>query len=113
MLGLTDTAAAINQLPDIGRPNNAKATGTMNASADAQQIPQQSQHENMPNGASRCKESSTLNTGNDGASSSVSTGQYDSKRNPARICNDDVRVAQLDRASASGAEGCRFEPCRG
>ena len=24
-----------------------------------------------------------------------------------------VRVAQLDRASASGAEGCRFKPCRG
>ena len=24
-----------------------------------------------------------------------------------------VPVAQLDRASASGAEGCRFEPCRG
>ena len=23
-----------------------------------------------------------------------------------------VPVAQLDRASASGAEGCRFEPCR-
>ena len=25
----------------------------------------------------------------------------------------DVPVAQLDRASASGAEGYRFEPCRG
>src|SRR5579871_1419723 len=24
-----------------------------------------------------------------------------------------VSVAQLDRASASGAEGCRFESCRG
>ena len=25
----------------------------------------------------------------------------------------DVPVAQLDSASVSGAEGCRFEPCRG
>jgi hypothetical protein len=28
-------------------------------------------------------------------------------------CGRNVPVAQLDRASASGAEGCRFESCRG
>ena len=39
MLGLSDTAGAINEIPDIGTPETISATGTMNATADPQQIP--------------------------------------------------------------------------
>ena len=53
VLGLTDTAAAINQLPNIGGPETAKATGT------ADTHPQQSQHETKRIGASQCDKLAT------------------------------------------------------
>ena len=47
MLGLSDTAGAINELPDIGVPKTTSATGTMDATADPPHIPQQSVHETV------------------------------------------------------------------
>ena len=47
MLGLSDTAGAINELPDIGVPETTSATGTMDATADPPHIPQQSVHETV------------------------------------------------------------------
>ena len=43
MLGLSDTAGAINEIPDIGTPETISATGTMSATAD----PQQSERESV------------------------------------------------------------------
>jgi len=44
MLGLSDTAGAINELPDIGVPETISATGTMDATADPPRIFPSSQY---------------------------------------------------------------------
>ena len=47
VLGLTDTAKAISQLPSIQGPQRTLATGTDEGPTDPQQIPQQLQHETV------------------------------------------------------------------
>jgi hypothetical protein len=60
-LTLDDDAGAIAMLPQLSsgeRASSARATGTTGeiASSDPQQIPQQSAHETMPDGARACDE---------------------------------------------------------
>ena len=61
MLGLSDTAGAINELPDIGEPETTSATGTMDATTDPPQIPQQSVHETVQFGATVSEQARILN----------------------------------------------------
>ena len=61
MLGLSDTAGAINELPDIGMPETTIATGTMGATADPQHIPQQSVHETVQFSATASEQDTIIN----------------------------------------------------
>ena len=61
MLGLSDTAGAINELPDIGEPETTSATGTMDATTDPPQIPQQSVHETVQFGATASEQAIIIN----------------------------------------------------
>ena len=61
MLGLNDTAGAINELPDIGVPETTRATGTMDATADPPQIPQQSVHETVQFSATASEQARIIN----------------------------------------------------
>ena len=61
MLGLSDTAGAINELPDIGEPETTIATGTMDATADPPHIPQRVVRETVQFGATASEQAIIIN----------------------------------------------------
>ena len=112
VLGLTDTAQAIDQLPDIGPPATeaAQATGTDDSRVliERQQYRQQRKRESAQSGATprgeHCHGASDADERNRPARAAVS----DSTRQDATMSEPRVRVAQLDRASASEADNPTF-----
>ena len=56
VLGLDDTAGAINQIPDIGAPQTVASTGTMDADIQPQQYTPQRQRKTVQHGAKPCKD---------------------------------------------------------
>ncbi len=112
VLGLTDTAQAIDQLPDIGPPatDAAQATGTDDSRVliERQQYRQQRKRESAQSGATprgeHCHGASDADERNRPARAAVS----DSTRQDATMSEPRVRVAQLDRASASEADNPTF-----
>ena len=99
VLGLSDTAGAINELPDIGRTEPIKATGTLSASADPQQIQQQIHqqlvHETMRNGASQCENDKVSVPQDRTSDDTVNTASCETKRNDATTCDHDAGVTRL------------------
>ena len=61
MLGLSDTAGAINELPDIGEPETTSATGTMDATSDPPHIPQRVVREAVQFGATASEQDTIIN----------------------------------------------------
>ena len=80
MLGLSDTAGAINELPDIGEPETTSATGTMDATTDPPQIPQQSVHETVQFGATACEQARIINDCPEDSNHLESAGLSDAKQ---------------------------------
>ena len=61
ILGLSDTAGAINKLPDIGVPETTSATGTMGATADPPHIPQRVVRETVQFSATASEQDTIIN----------------------------------------------------
>ena len=87
VLGLDDTVGAINQLPAIGAPEPAKATGTMDVSPNPQQYPQQSGHDSVRNGAKRCDDDRGRSPPPQAPQMPVNAGTCDSVRDDAIMCD--------------------------
>ena len=95
VLGLSDTGGEINELPDIGRTEHIKATGTLSDSADPQQIHQQLVHETMRNGANQCENDKVSVPQDKTSDDAVNTASCETKRNGDTICDHDAGVTQL------------------
>ena len=101
VLGLVDTAGAIEKLPSIESPQRATATGTCDS--DPQQIPQQSEHNSQPRGATQCESAPSVCHGVDDRQPLPSTRLSDEMREDAtgceiagdRIRTDDVQLGKL------------------
>ena len=95
VLGLSDTAGAINELADIGTPETIMATGTLSATADHPQIHQQLVRETMRNGASQCENDGVGVPQDRTSDDAVNTASCETKRNGDTICDHDAGVTQL------------------
>ena len=88
VLGLVDTAQAINALPPIGNADASEAeqaTGT--AGHDPQQIPQQSGHDSVRNRASQCDEPVSATRSTTNPETPATTPPSDSLRRSATACH--------------------------
>ena len=100
VLGLDDTAAAIQSLPDISSPSEAnaagmKATGTDGQSFDPQQYPQQPVRETVRNHAIRRKDHASTGQQDASPSEAASAGHCNTTRSGATVCDNPAGVAQL------------------
>jgi integrase len=126
VLGLTDTAAAINQLPPIGQQSSAQAaaTGTCDTVPnesqrnDPQQIPQQLGHETVQNGAKGCDGQVTTVAGVGQPQTLVNAGSCEAQRVDAMMCDErrgcnSVVECQLPKLNVAGSNPVtRFELTR-
>ena len=93
VLGLTDTARGMDQVPSIGKSKRNMATGT--CENNPQQYLQQSQHGRGRNHANRRDKPATGTDGNANTQSSVSAGKCATTRDGATLNEPPAGVAQL------------------
>ena len=86
ILGLSDTAGAINELPDIGVPETTSATGTMDVTADPPQIPQRSVHETVQFSATACEQPRIINGCPEDSNQLEFAGHSNAMRLDATLC---------------------------
>ena len=117
MLGLSDTAGAIKELPDIGEPETIIATGTMDASVDPQQIPQQSEHESVQFDATASDQDTMVNERAEESNHLESAKLSDEMQRDATsnekagdgIRTHDVQLGKLAAHSASADKSSTYE----
>ncbi len=97
VLGLSDTAKAINQLPAIGDPQRDAATGTCDAKPQHthQQYSQQSERQTVQSDASRCDHATSADDPTDDDKLLASARDSDGLRANATMCDNAAGVAQL------------------
>ena len=93
VLGLTDTARGMDQVPSIGKSKRNMATGT--CKNNPQQYLQQSQHDRGRNHANRRDKPATGTDGNANTQSSVSADKCATTRDGATLSDPPAGVAQL------------------
>ena len=87
ILGLSDTAGAINELPAIGVPETTRATGTMDVTADPPQIPQRSVHETVQFSATQCEQARIINGCPEDSNQLESAGHSNDMQLDATLCD--------------------------